>query len=204
MAYITNLPINGNFNVSAFFGQTGSYWKNGHKGIDVVGESTIYSVCDGTVTYAGYDTGWGYYVSVMPNGFERVRFILCHLVTGSIKVKKGDKVTRTTVLGKMGQTGNATGVHTHIECRIDNTAVDPTPYLKIKNEKASNLNSANYRTTVEESNALIQKMIDTFDGKTDNEYKILYESEKAKNRELSEKSAVYEDKFNEIMKVINL
>lgn len=204
MANITNLPVSGNFNVTAFFGQTGSSWKNGHKGVDVVGESTIYSVCDGTVTYAGYDTGWGYYVSVMPNGFERVRFILCHLVTGSIKVKKGDKVTRTTVLGKMGQTGTATGVHTHIECRIDNTAVDPTPYLKIKNEKASNLNSTNYRTTVEEGNALIQKMIDTFDGKTDNEYKILYESEKAKNKELSEKIAVYEDKFNEIMKVINL
>jgi hypothetical protein len=81
----------------------------------------------------------------------------------------------------MGATGNATGVHTHIECRIDNTAVDPTPYLKIKNEKATGLVDKNYTTTVEESNEIMQKMLDKFDGKSDDaNYKKLYEEEKAK------------------------
>lgn len=167
--------------MTAFFGQENKkLWANGHKGIDITGEKTIYSVCDGTVSYAGYDSGWGYYVSVMPNGFERIRFILCHMVKGSIKVKKGDKVSRTTVLGTMGATGNVTGVHVHVhvECRIDNVAVDPTPYLKIKNEKASALNSADYKTTIEESNKILQEMQDKKDGKSSAiDFEVLYNKE---------------------------
>ena len=97
-SYTTNLPVNGKFNVTAIFGQQGSYWKNGHKGIDLTAaDKRIYSVCDGTVTVVGFDkNGWGRYVSIKPEGFERVRFILCHLVENSVKVKKGDKVSRLT------------------------------------------------------------------------------------------------------------
>jgi septal ring factor EnvC (AmiA/AmiB activator) len=206
MAYITNLPINGVFSVTAYFGQENKeIWKNGHKGIDVVGETTIYSVCDGVVTYQGYDDSWGYYVSVMPNGFDRIRFILCHLVKGSIKVKKGDKVTRKTVLGMMGTTGNSTGVHTHIECRIDNVAVDPTPYLKIENKKASKLNSEDYKTTVEESNQIMAKMIDDFDEKNGNkvDYKALYTQEKEKSDKYKKQVASLEREVKELKKKIS-
>lgn len=182
MSYITNLPVNNTFNVTAVFGQEGSLWKNGHKGIDITGDKTLYSICDGEVTYQGYDSdGWGYYVSVKPNGFDRIRFILCHMVKGSIKVKKGDKVSRTTVLGTMGNTGNSNGVHVHVECRIDNTAVDPTPYLKVVNKKASGLKATDYKTTVEESAKILQQMLKDFDGVNEPtvDYKALYEQEKA-------------------------
>ena len=200
--YITNLPINGTFNVTAYYGQENTkYWENGHKGIDVTGDKTLYSICDGTVTFQGYDKSWGYYVSVMPNGYDRVRFILCHMVKGSIKVKKGDKVTRTTVIGTMGTTGNSSGVHTHIECRIDNTAVDPTPYLKIENKKATGLKNTNYKTTVAESNKIIQQMLDKFDGK--NSYKALYEAEKKKNTELAAKVSKLEAQISALNKKIS-
>ena len=181
MSYITNLPVNGKFNVTAAFGQTGSMWANGHKGIDITGDKSLYSICDGVVTYQGYDKSWGYYVSVKPNGFDRIRFIQCHMVKGSIKVKKGDKVTRTTVLGTMGTTGNSSGVHVHVECRIDNTAVDPTPYLKIANKKATGLNATDYKTSAEESNKILQQMLDKFDGKSApaTDYKALYEQKTA-------------------------
>ena len=207
MSYITNLPVNNTFNVTAYFGQENkSLWANGHKGIDITGEITLYSVCDGTVTYQGYDKSWGYYVSVMPNGFDRIRFILCHMVKGSIKVKKGDKVSRTTVLGTMGTTGNSTGVHTHIECRIDNVAVDPTPYLKIENKKATNLKATDYKTTVEESNKILQEMLDKFDGT--NSYKALYEAEKVKNVELTSKVSNLEAQIsalnNKISNAVNI
>ncbi|MBQ7799646.1 MAG: M23 family metallopeptidase [Oscillospiraceae bacterium] len=178
MSYITNLPVNNKFNVTATFGQKGSMWKNGHKGVDITAaDKKLYSMCDGIVTYQGYDKSWGYYVSVMPNGFERIRIILCHMVKGSIKVKKGDKVFRTTVLGTMGTTGNSTGVHVHVEMRIDNTAVDPTPYLKVENKIASNLDGTDYKTTAAESNEILQEMLDKFDGKTEpaTDYKALYE-----------------------------
>lgn len=208
MAYITNLPVNNVFNVTAYYGQENkNLWVNGHKGIDVTGERMLYSICDGVVTYAGYDNGWGYYVSVKPDGFDRVRFIICHLVKGSVKVKKGSRVTRTTTIGTMGMTGNATGVHAHIECRIDNVAVDPTPYLKIKNEKAIGLNALDYKTTVEESNAIIQKMIDKFDGKITVEenanFEKLYNEEKSKNAVLSSQVSRYQAQNLELVAKIN-
>ena len=186
MSYITNLPTNGTFNVTAIFGQKGSMWTNGHKGVDITGDKSLYSICDGVVTYAGYDKNWGYYVSVKPNGFDRIRLIQCHMVKGSIKVKIGDKVSRTTVLGTMGTTGNSTGVHVHVECRIDNTAVDPTPYLKIANKKATGLKDTDYETTATESNKILQQMLDKFDGKSDpaTDYKALYEQEKAEKTKL--------------------
>lgn len=202
MSYITNLPVNNAFNVTACFGQENkSLWANGHKGIDITGEKTLYAMCDGVVTYQGFDNSWGYYVSVQPNGFDRIRFILCHMVKGSIKVKKGDKVSRTTVLGTMGTTGNSTGVHVHVECRIDNVSVDPTPYLKIENKKATGLKAADYKTTVEESNEILQKMLDNFDGK--DSYKALYEAEKVRNTELASKVAKCEAQISALTKIIN-
>jgi len=203
MSYITNLPVNGTFNVTAIFGQKGSNWKNGHKGVDITAaDKKLYSMCDGVVTYQGYDAdGWGYYVSVMPNGFERIRIILCHMVKGSIKVKKGDKVFRTTVLGTMGTTGKSTGVHVHVEMRIDNTAVDPTPYLKIENKVAAGLDGADYKTTAAESNEILQEMIDKFDGKTEpaTDYKALYEQKCAEFSKLKAEA----DKFSAEISALN-
>lgn len=172
MSYITNLPVNGTFDVPAYFGQTGLLWKNGHKGIDIwKGSKDLYSICDGKVTVVGWDeNGWGRYVSIQPEGFPRIRCILCHFEKDSVKVKKGQKVTRTTVLGTMGTTGNSTGVHVHIEIRVTDKngknakSVNPAEYMGIKNEKATGLNSADYKTTQEKSNAIFQKMINDYDG----------------------------------------
>ena len=184
MAYITNLPVNGKFNVTGYFGQKGTLWSGGvHKGVDITAsDKRLYALCDGEVTYTGYDKGgWGYYVSVMPKGFDRIRIILCHMVKGSIKVKKGDKVSRTTLLGTMGTTGNSTGVHVHVEMRIDNTSVDPTPYMLIANKKATELTDTDYKTTAEKSNEILQQMLDSKDDKSvpTKDYKALYEQEKA-------------------------
>ena len=166
-SYTTNLPVNGKFNVTAIFGQQGSYWKNGHKGIDLTAaDKRIYSVCDGTVTVVGFDkNGWGRYVSIKPEGFERVRFILCHLVENSVKVKKGDKVSRLTHIGTMGTTGNSSGVHLHVEMRIDNKSVDPSGYLLIANKKASGLSDTNFKFNKEKQRELLTAVLSEFDGK---------------------------------------
>jgi len=206
MPYITNLPVNNTFNVIAIYGQQGSLWKNGHKGIDFTGDKTLYSICDGVVTYTGYDkNGWGYYVSVKPNGFDRIRFILCHMVKGSIKVKAGDKVSRTTVLGTMGTTGNSSCVHVHVECRIDNTAVDPTPYLKVANKKAAGLKATDYKTTTEESAKILQQMLNDFDGVNEptTDYKALYEKEKAEKTKLESEVKNLKAQVSELTAKIN-
>jgi septal ring factor EnvC (AmiA/AmiB activator) len=186
--YTTNLPVNGAFNVTAVYGQSGKYWKDGHKGVDITASlKSIYSVCDGEVTVVGFDEGgWGRYVSVKPDGFERIRIIFCHLEKNSVKVKKGDKVSRKTVLGTMGTTGNSTGVHLHIEMRIDNKSVDITPYLLIPNKKASGLNGNDFKFDPKDQKAALDKMQKAFDGvsayadKTDENDKLKSEIERLK------------------------
>ena len=171
-SWITNLPVNGKFDVPAYFGQTGSMWKNGHKGIDISDSSRdLMSICDGKVTVVGWDPdGWGRYVSIQPEGFPRIRCILCHFVKDSVNVKVGQKVTRTAVLGTMGTTGNSSGIHVHVEIRVTDKngknakSVNPAEYLGIKNEKANDLNAEDYKTTAEKSNAIFQKMVDDYDG----------------------------------------
>lgn len=169
MAYTTNLPVNGTFNITAAFGQIGSYWKNGHKGIDVTAsDKRLYSICDGVVTVVAFDAGgWGRYVSIKPDGFDRIRIILCHMVDNSVKVKKGDRVTRLTQIGTMGSTGNSTGVHCHVEIRIDNTPVNPAPYMLIPNAKTSSLKASNFKFDGACQNAALTSLQNAFDNKTE-------------------------------------
>lgn len=141
---MTNLPVTGSFKITAVYGQKGSYWKNGHKGIDFIAtDKRIFATCDGIVRTVAYDAnGWGQYVSIGDS--EGRRHIFCHLVKDSVKVKKGDKVTRSTVVGTMGATGNVTGVHLHYQINnANNTPIDPCQYLGIPN-KNGNYNSDDY------------------------------------------------------------
>ena len=48
----------------------------------------------------------------------------------SVAVRWGDTVRKGQVLGVMGDSGNAYGVHLHFEVRQDNRHLDPTPYLE--------------------------------------------------------------------------
>src|SRR5699024_5505121 len=54
----------------------------------------------------------------------------------SINVKKGQKVTTKTMIGRQGATGNVTGSHLHFEVRNkNNVAVDPIKYINSKGDK---------------------------------------------------------------------
>ncbi|MBU6389451.1 peptidoglycan DD-metalloendopeptidase family protein, partial [Patescibacteria group bacterium] len=41
----------------------------------------------------------------------------------------GQRVTRGTIVGREGSTGNSTGPHVHFEVRVNNTPVNPQPYV---------------------------------------------------------------------------
>lgn len=135
---MTNLPVTGTFSITATYGQSGQYWKNGHKGIDIYSDNhNIYATCYGTVRVIAFDeNGWGQYVSVGDeNGY---RHIFCHLQKGSVKVKVGDTVTPLTVIGTMGSTGNSTGTHLHYQVNDkNNTPVDPTAFIGVPNRKGT-------------------------------------------------------------------
>jgi len=135
---MTNLPISGEFYITAAFGETGSLWASSHRGIDFVSQNkTVYSTCEGTVRVVGYDSaGWGRYVSIGDS--NQNRHIFCHLKEGSVRVSVGQKVTRETVIGVMGDTGNVTGVHLHFEMHdSENKVINPADYLGVPNKRGT-------------------------------------------------------------------
>lgn len=114
----TKICFTGKFKVTSEYGRKGSLWKSGtHQGTDLVGITSdkVYSICNGVVERAGYDKGgFGNYVRIKEDNSEN-RIYLAHL--SKIYVKIGERVNYTTVVGIMGETGNATGKHTHVEIR---------------------------------------------------------------------------------------
>lgn len=114
---------------------------NGHTGIDIIGKEgwpDIIAHSDGVVVVAvdGRDRDlnakgvnqYGNYVQIKhPNGMYT---LYAHLKKGSVKVKKGDNVTKAELLGTEGNSGVTYGPHIHFEVRNkDNYVIDPTPYI---------------------------------------------------------------------------
>ena len=103
-----------------------------HKGIDLVGGEEIIATADGKVVSTcnkGEQYGTGCYVRIEhSNGLQTLYF---HLKSGSVTVKKGQKVTKGQVIGIIGKTGKATGVHLHyqIDKGSSDTAINPTEYV---------------------------------------------------------------------------
>lgn len=49
----------------------------------------------------------------------------CHMKSGTVTVKSGDKITRGTVLGQVGLSGKTQFPHVHLSVRKNGTVVDP-------------------------------------------------------------------------------
>jgi murein DD-endopeptidase MepM/ murein hydrolase activator NlpD len=83
-----------------------------HSGIDFgTGgvNAPIISVCDGRVVRAGYDGGWGIHIEIEgADGWQR-QYAHC----SAVFVKVGSLVSVGDEIGRVGTTGNSTGVHLH-------------------------------------------------------------------------------------------
>ena len=94
--------------------------KKHHNGTDIWSPHNpcwIEAPYDGVVVAAvRKNTGFGNHVMIRHkiNGQQYVT-VFAHMIDGSLKVKKGQKVTAGTPLGKMGSTGMSTGKHLHWE-----------------------------------------------------------------------------------------
>lgn len=117
---------------------TNPYSEN-HKGIDVVGKgytvANITAHSDGVVVEIrtdckGHEEGgsYGNYIKLKHN--DGYYTLYAHIAYGTIKIKKGDKVKKGSILGRMGDTGYAFGIHLHWEVRdTKDTRINPTEYL---------------------------------------------------------------------------
>lgn len=98
-----------------------------HKGIDwaVPIGTTVVASNAGTVTHAGWASGYGYAVYISHGDGRQTRY--GHL--SKVLVKPGQTVSQGERIALSGNTGRSTGPHLHFEIRINGTAVNPLNYL---------------------------------------------------------------------------
>lgn len=98
-----------------------------HKGVDFAAKEgdEVKAAAEGTVIFAGVQNGYGNLVILQHANGMTTRY--AHL--SEIGVGIGETITKGSVLGKVGMTGNATGPHLHFEIRENDIPVDPQKYL---------------------------------------------------------------------------
>lgn len=99
-----------------------------HYGTDSVGHPNglNYAPEAGRVIMAGWNGGAGYEVRIQSG--PRV-WRLLHHAARSIRVKVGQQVAEGQPVGTTGTTGLSTGIHCHLELRVDGAHVDPFAYI---------------------------------------------------------------------------
>ena len=117
--------------------ETGDTLLGYHSGYDISNtEGTpIQATADGEVVEAGWMDRYGN--GVVLSHSDHVETLYAHM--SRVKVQVGQKVSRGDILGLMGRTGNATGVHLHYEVRLDGRPVNPQPYMRLQREWLSSL-----------------------------------------------------------------
>ncbi|KGM06627.1 metalloendopeptidase-like [Methylophaga thiooxydans] len=123
-------PVDGGW-VSSFYGYRVDPFngkKTFHKGLDIAAKSgsPVTSVADGIVSWVGNRGGYGGLVEVdHGNGY-----VTRYAHNKTIKVAKGDRVSKGEVLALMGSTGRSTGPHVHFEVLRDGQHVNPYNFIK--------------------------------------------------------------------------
>jgi murein DD-endopeptidase MepM/ murein hydrolase activator NlpD len=113
-------------------GRISQYYHAGHDGIDIVRYrgAPIRSMAFGVVTYVGWNPwdqhGRAFMVVVThAGGYET---LYGHLQPRRV-VRVGEEVRKGQVIGYMGNTGNSTGPHLHLELRRGRTTINPMGVL---------------------------------------------------------------------------
>ncbi len=86
----------------------------------------IVASCAGTVTRAGWASGYGYAVYIRHDNGRETRY--AHL--SRVLVSAGQYVQQGQKIALSGNTGISTGPHIHFELRFNGTPVDPLKYLE--------------------------------------------------------------------------
>ena len=106
-----------------------------HRGTDYVAPrgTPVFSTGDGRVQKAGYSKSNGNYVFIQHGEQYVTKYLHLH----KRKVKKGQRVSQNQVIGTVGATGAATGVHLHYEFLMNGVHRNPrTIHKKLPKAKA--------------------------------------------------------------------
>ncbi len=96
-----------------------------HRGVDYAAPAgtPVYAAGDGTVTHRGWKSGYGRVIFIQHGA--RYTTVYAHLSKYAKGVKVGSKVAQGQIIGRVGQSGMATGPHLHYEFRIDGVHRNP-------------------------------------------------------------------------------
>ena len=113
--------------ITSRFGESSSRRTSKHTGLDI-GASTgtkIKACADGTVTFSGYKGSYGYMVVINHGNGIETYYAHCSKLYANV----GDKISQGDVIAAVGNTGNSTGPHLHLEIRVNGIAYNPQNYL---------------------------------------------------------------------------
>ena len=114
------------------FGSRSDPFRHGasfHPGIDLAAKTgtPVYATAEGTVLRAGWNSG-GYGNLVEIDHGRGIITRYGHM--SAVLVSAGQRVTRGQQIGRVGSTGRSTGPHLHYEVRIDDSPVNPIPFMR--------------------------------------------------------------------------
>ena len=119
-------PVDGPIR-SAFGVRGGGVLGDMHRGVDIavpVG-TPVHPILDGRVRFAGTMSGYGRVIWI--DHADDALSVYAHL--SEISVKAGQEVRKATVIGRSGQSGDASGPHLHLEIWRWGREVDPVRIL---------------------------------------------------------------------------
>ncbi|MCL1988304.1 MAG: peptidoglycan DD-metalloendopeptidase family protein [Firmicutes bacterium] len=121
--YPTIMPVRGG-RISSNFGWRGREF---HRGIDISAPygSSVYATGGGTVTSAGWNSGYGYQVAIN----HGLGIVTTYSHNSAITVRVGQQVNRGDVIARVGSTGNSTGNHVHYEVLVNGSNVNPATFF---------------------------------------------------------------------------
>ncbi len=110
--------------ITSRFGVRGSGM---HTGMDIANAqgTGIYASAAGTVKFTGWYGGYGNLVIVTHGNGVDTYYAHCN----SILVSAGQPVSQGQLIAKMGNTGNSSGPHLHLEVRVNGVAQNPQTYV---------------------------------------------------------------------------
>lgn len=108
-----------------------TYWDggySGHVGVDIVAYygAPIFAGASGTVTAAGWSSGFGNNVVIDHGNGTQTRYAHC----SALYVEVGQQVTQGEFIAAMGATGWVTGTHLHFEVIVNGVNQNPVGYLE--------------------------------------------------------------------------
>ena len=102
-----------------------------HAGIDIAAPlgTAIHAAAGGQVLYAG-DGMHGYGNVILVQHGDGFLTVYAH--NEENLVRAGDRVEKGQIIGRVGETGNASGPHLHFELRFADAPVSPLHYVETR------------------------------------------------------------------------